>query len=481
MSLYRILVGLAIAGMAIAGEVEAKGTFTVTLADYNSAQVAANANVVTYPVYATVNSTFYDAVYTLATGTQLESGSYLTLTLPAGFTFNTNPSLYFFQFGTYAYPVSGGTNYQYATYQVATAATNTADTVIVYPSFRVNAPALASQFGGSSYSLSIQATGNANSANNDPSPVSQPAFAHAVGSLPDTITPGSGQIDLSNPYYGDQFVASGNTIADSGLVATFAINTETNDPFNSNATVLNAYGALNSLDAGDTANITVDGYFNGIGLAYATTNTAGNCQGSVPGGAGVYLATVTNGSLAFTGIPINTPVQICMIPFGVMWASNQPYVFTYSAGTNTNNSGIHDYFGGLSQTTAGNFYTYYASPTTMVSVVAGSPQTTIAGSGFCVPLGVQVYDTSTSPAYPLQGIDVIYAAPSSGQSGSFSDGQNSILVGTDSHGFASAGFTANSTPGVYTDSARVGTVQVLFGLTNQPGTSNRIFCNGFEL
>lgn len=480
----------------------ANGTFSVTLADYNSAQVAQSGGVVTYPVYSTVNSIFYNAVYTITTGTTLEVGSNLTVTLPTGFTFNTTPSLYFFYSGGYAYPVSGsGQGYRSAIFSVP-ANEAAGSTVIIYPAFSVNSgTALSSQFGGSPLPLSIQATGNATAGNNDASPVSAAAFTHAVGSLPDTITPGgspngsfsgTGYIDLSNPYYGDQFAASGNTVADSGLVAVFAINTETADPFNTlssppfppstTAPVLSPSGAANSLAAGDTANITINGYFNGIGLVYANTNTSGNCQGSIPGGTGVYTGTVAVGyrSISFTGIPINTPVQICMIPYGVMWASNQPYVYTYSAG-----AGVTDFFGGLSQTTAYNFYSYNAPSTTVVSVVAGSPQKTTVGSGFCTPLAVQVYDTSTTPSYPLQGIDVIFAAPTSGQSGTFTVTSNSYgnssFVGTDARGIAATGFTANSTAGIYTVTANVGSTQGLFGLTNQPGVSDYIFCSGFEL
>lgn len=481
----RVWIGLALAAMAISwGEVKANGTFTVTLADYNSAQVALNNYVVTVPEYSLINGTRYDTHYTLTAGTELEAGSFLTLTLPTGFTFASTPQIYYA--GAEFNPNSNVIGAQSATFTMTTAILASAgNNLYVYPAVSINTPtSFASQFGSSNFPLSIQATGNANSANNDPSPVSQPAFAHAVGSLPNTMAPGSGQIDLSNPYYGDQFVASGATIADSGLVAEFQIETELNDPFTGNATVLTPSGALNSLNASDTANITVDGYFNGIGLAYANTNTAGNCQGSIPSGAGVYTGTVTNGSLSFTGIPINTPVQICMIPFGVMWASNEPYVFTYSAG-----AGVTDYFGGLSQTTAGNFYTYNSPSTLVVKGVSGSPQTAKVGTEFCTRLGVQVYDTSTTPNYLLQGIDVIFGAPSSNQSGSFSGlggsygsgGGNSILVGTNSQGMAAAGFTANSIAGVYTASATVGTTQVLFGLTNDPpGVGDQIFCSGFE-
>jgi hypothetical protein len=171
-------------------------------------------------------------------------------------------------------------------------------------------------------------------------------------------------------------------------------------------------------------------------------------------------------------VPINTPVKICVIPYGVMWANNFPYVYTYSQGT-----GVTDYFGGLAQTTANNFYTYKAAPTTVVDVLGGSPQTATVSSGFCKPLAVSVYDTSTNPPYALKDIDVIFQAPNTGQSGTFSGDSD---VATDSNGIAISSFTANSTPGVYTVTANVGTVQAVFGLTNEPGVSDQVYCNGFE-
>jgi len=131
----------------------------------------------------------------------------------------------------------------------------------------------------------------------------------------------------------------------------FAINTELQDPFNANAPVLSPDGLANSLNPSDTVNITVEGNFTGIATAYADPTIA-TCADSAP--AGAVAGVVTSGSLAFSGILINTPVQICMIPDGVtlLQPGATPYVFTYSADHGT------DFFGGLAQTTANNFYTY---------------------------------------------------------------------------------------------------------------------------
>ena len=209
--------------------------------------------------------------------------------------------------------------------------------------------------------MTFQSTNNLTSSNNDTAPVSVPVFQHAVGSPPNTITPGSGLINTGSTPPATQFVPSGATIATSGQVATFAINTELNDPFNANAPVLKPNGLANSLNPADTADVTVEGDFHGIAKAYADP-TITTCASAVP--AGSITGTVTTGSLIFTGMVINRPYQLCMIPDGVnqLDASTTPYVYTYAA-----SSGVTDYFGGLAQTTANNFYSYAGPPLPQVA------------------------------------------------------------------------------------------------------------------
>ena len=327
----------------------AKGMVTAPLADYNSAQVLAAGGNVTVPFGAILAN----AVYTVAAGTQLEVGSSFTITLPSGFQFTSLPSVT--GPGSTTFPfLSGGIGSNSVTFKVSTTSVPAGGTVSI-GSFSVSgATALEGQFGGNALSMTFQATNNVNAGNNDNAPIPVPVFTHAVGSLPDTITPGSGQINLASTPPGTQFVPNGATIATSGLVATFAINTELNDPFNSNAPVLKANGLANTLNSSDTVTITVQGKFTGIATAYASP-TVTTCASGVPGGA--ITGTVTSTSLTFTGVTINTPMQICMVPDGVtlMQEMTTPFIYTYSAGTST------DFFGGLSQTTAGNFYTYNGS------------------------------------------------------------------------------------------------------------------------
>ena len=57
--------------------------------------------------------------------------------------------------------------------------------------------------------MTFQATDNAPLNDDDLAPISVPVFINAVGSLPDTITPGSGQINLASSPPGTQFIPNG--------------------------------------------------------------------------------------------------------------------------------------------------------------------------------------------------------------------------------------------------------------------------------
>jgi hypothetical protein len=346
---------LALAAALYGTQTLAAGSVTAPLVDYNSAQVATVGGIVTVP-FGTIIA---DAVYTVAAGTELEVGSRFTVTLPAGFLFQSQPSVAA-PGATTLTLIGGGIGANSVIYQIGGAVVTAGGTLSLGAFSFSGATVLESAFGGNTLPMTLQATNNAVVTNNDPEALSVLVFTHAVGSLPDTITPGSGFIDLTSNPPGTAFVPNGATIAGSGLVATFAINTELNDPFNANAPVLKPNGLANSLNPADTVTITVEGNFSGIGTAYADP-TVSTCATSAP--AGAVAGTVTSGSLTFAGVQINTPVQICMIPDGhtLMQPSTTPYVFTYSADSAT------DFFGGLAQTTANNFYSYSGGTTQIVS------------------------------------------------------------------------------------------------------------------
>jgi hypothetical protein len=344
---YIMTVGALALTVALDGpDAFALGSVTAPLVDYNSALVAIANGMVTVPFGALVAN----AVYTVAAGTDLDVGSRFTVTLPPGFLFQSEPGITGPGATTFTL-VAGGIGANSVTFQIADAAVPAGGTVSIGAFAMSGASVLESAFGGNSLPMTFQSTNNAAIGNNDPAPLSVPVFNHAVGSLPDTITPGTGFINLNTSPPGTAFIPGGATVAGSALVAVFAINTELQDPFNANAPVLSADGLANSLNPTDTVNITVEGNFTGIATAYADP-TIGTCADTAP--AGAVAGVVTSGDLSFSGIPINTPVQICMIPDGVtlMQPGTTPYVFTYGTDHGT------DFFGGLAQTTANNFYTY---------------------------------------------------------------------------------------------------------------------------
>lgn len=368
LNFQKLLASAVLLGMALSGlEAHAKGAVTAPLADYNSAQVATANGTIVVPF----GGILANAIYTVAVGTQLQIGSNFTIALPSGFSFGYVPAITGPGGGTIVSLQSGGAGQNFCTYLINGVAVGAGQTLSVGVFTATGATALGSQFSGNVLNMTFQATNNATSTNNDASPISVPVFTHAVGSLPDTITPGSGQINLGSSPPGTQFVSNGATIAGSGQIATFAVNVELNDPFNSNAPVLKPNGTANSLTLADTANVTVSSNNNknafvGIATAYASP-TVTTCASTVPPGA--IAGTIGGSSITFNGVPINTPVQMCMIPNGttLLEAGNQPYVFTYTAGSST------DFFGGLSQTTAGNFYTYNGSVLNEVVYTALSP------------------------------------------------------------------------------------------------------------
>ena len=178
--------------MALTGtDAFAKGTVTAPLADYNSAQVALASGSVTVPFGAILAN----AIYPVSAGTQLEVGSRFTITLP-GFDFQSQPAIAA-PAGVTLTVVGGGIGSQSITYQISGAAVPAGDTLSVGQFSVSGATSLESAFGGNTLPMTFQSTANSSTTNDDTAPVSVPVFTHAVGSLPDTITPGSGAINLA--------------------------------------------------------------------------------------------------------------------------------------------------------------------------------------------------------------------------------------------------------------------------------------------
>lgn len=113
------------------------------------------------------------------------------------------------------------------------------------------------------------------------------------------------------------------------------------------------------------------------------------------------------------------------------------------------------------------------SPTSL-TINTGTPQSTPVGTSFSTALVVSVQD---SGGYPVSGVTVNFAAPTTGPSGTFSGWGSSANVTTDSNGLATApAFTANCQAGNYTVKATVSGIvtSANFSLSNTPGSPSNI-------
>jgi len=179
-------------------EAAAKGTFAVTLADYNAAQVVQANGTVTVPYGQVVGGTFFSAQYIVASGTQLELHSNFNVTLPSGFTFGSTPHLTASAGGTLSL-YSGGVGAQTATYEI-TGAAIPGNATISFGTFSV--AGTTSQLGipfSPTLNMSVQATSNLIANNDDTSPLSKPAFVASNGAFPNPPTAGGGSIDFTPP------------------------------------------------------------------------------------------------------------------------------------------------------------------------------------------------------------------------------------------------------------------------------------------
>jgi hypothetical protein len=118
-------------------------------------------------------------------------------------------------------------------------------------------------------------------------------------------------------------------------------------------------------------------------------------------------------------------------------------------------------------TNPGYALTNKAGPPASITATAGTPQTATVNTAFATNLAATVKDTFGNP---VAGATVTFTAPGSGASGTFAGGVNTAK--TNALGVATAPvFTANTTAGAYTVTAKVGTVTTSpgFALTNLAG------------
>jgi hypothetical protein len=242
---------VALSAALAGGSAHAHGTLAVTTANYNAALVLTNNGVITVPWSGPAAAT-----YSVNTGS-LEVNSRFTVTLPAGFTFASQPSLATTAPTTTAL-TGGGIGSQTATFTIGTAPlTGTAalNTVSVQGATAlevVNTTGLP---------ITVQSTNNALVTNNDPIPVpgDNPAFTSDGGFNPTaaSFTGGGAFIDLGTTSLGEKFI---------GGLTTATIGTFNLVPSNS----LDASGVPHPLATTDTVTLSINGFFNGITEASAT-------------------------------------------------------------------------------------------------------------------------------------------------------------------------------------------------------------------
>jgi hypothetical protein len=113
-----------------------------------------------------------------------------------------------------------------------------------------------------------------------------------------------------------------------------------------------------------------------------------------------------------------------------------------------------------------------SGPPASIAATAGTPQTATVKTAFATNLAVTVEDAFGNL---VAGATVTFTAPASGAGGTFAGGVNTAT--TNAQGVATAPvFTANTTAGSYTVTAKVGTVTTTpgFALTNQAGAAASI-------
>jgi hypothetical protein len=112
-----------------------------------------------------------------------------------------------------------------------------------------------------------------------------------------------------------------------------------------------------------------------------------------------------------------------------------------------------------------------SNPPNELMLGGGTPQTAQLGTAFEDPLQVTLANSNGCPVTSVVGTPITFTAPPSSASGSFAtSGTNTVTVGADISGDASApAFTANDVEGSYTVSATSAAGSISFSMTNSAG------------
>jgi hypothetical protein len=113
---------------------------------------------------------------------------------------------------------------------------------------------------------------------------------------------------------------------------------------------------------------------------------------------------------------------------------------------------------------ASSSFTISAGSASQVSVYSGSGQSATRGSTFSKPVVVLVTDAEDNP---VSNASVLFIAPGSGASGTFSNNNTSLNAVSDSSGLASVTVKANSIAGTWTLTAWLGSASDTATLTNR--------------
>ncbi len=208
----------------------------------------------------------------------------------------------------------------------------------------------------------------------------------------------------------------------------------------------------NAANSGATSGTTTvtdslpNGTNNGVAYAYTLSSYSGSgwsCTGTGTSSVSCTSSQVVNGGTSFNTLQLTV---------------NVPAASPTSVSNTASASG-----GGSSGTVSSNTDTAtVAQAVAKVLASSGSGQSANLNTAFTNPLVVTVEDGAS---LPISGASVTFNAPTSGASGTFSNGTTTITSSSNSSGQLSETFTANGTGGAYTVTATSG------GITTNPGFS----------
>jgi len=284
-----------------------------------------------------------------------------------------------------------------------------------------------------------------------------------------------------------------------GARATFAgglasVTVVTDSSGNATSTVLTAVGAA----GGVSVNAKVNNTTPVTAPNFSLTNTAG-VPGSVAAQSGGSQTTIVNTNFgstlqALVKDTLGNPVSGVTVTFTTPGSgASGGFGGSTTATATTNASGIATSPTLKANTTSGTFFAQatisgVASPAVYtltntpdspvaISIVQGTPQSTIVSTAFATQLVAQVKDVYGNA---VPGASVTFLAPTVGSIGTFTGPTNTATVTSDTNGRATAPtITANAIAGTYTVSASIPAgAFVNYNLTNNPAPASILVSGG---